>query len=55
MGIGGAIGPWLGGYIYDVSGSYRGAFVLCMICFGLACIMVWIAAPRNAARLRART
>jgi hypothetical protein len=26
-----------------------------MICFGLACIMVWIAAPRNAARLRART
>jgi MFS family permease len=55
MGIGGAIGPWLGGYLYDVSGSYKGAFVLCMICFGLACIMVWIAAPRNAARLRART
>jgi MFS family permease len=55
MGIGAAIGPWLGGYIYDISGSYSSAFVLCMVCFGLACIAFWIAAPRNAARLRART
>ncbi|MFB0507396.1 MAG: MFS transporter [Thermodesulfobacteriota bacterium] len=54
MGAGGAIGPWLGGYIYDISGSYRSAFLLCMACFGIACIAVWIAAPRNAARLRVR-
>jgi MFS family permease len=52
MGVCAAIGPWLGGYIYDISGSYRGAFLLCMVCFALACIAVWIAAPRNAARLR---
>jgi len=51
MGIGGGIGPWLGGYIYDISGSYNSAFVLCMVCFGLACIAFWIAAPRNAASL----
>jgi len=51
MGVGGAIGPWLGGYIYDISGSYISAFVLSMACFGLACIAFWIAAPRNAARL----
>jgi MFS family permease len=50
MGIGGAIGPWLGGYLYDISGSYNSAFVLCMVCFGLASMAVWIAAPRNAAR-----
>ena len=55
MGVGAAIGPWLGGYIYDISGSYSGAFVLCMVCFGLACIAVWIAAPRNAAMLRSIT
>ncbi len=55
MGIGGAFGPWLGGYIYDISGSYSSAFLLCMACFGFACIAVWIAAPRNAARLRAIT
>lgn len=53
MGIGGAIGPWLGGYIYDISGSYNTAFVLSMVCFGLSCIAFWIAAPRNAARVRA--
>ena len=55
MGVSGAIGPWLGGYIYDISGSYSSAFVLCMVCFGLACIAVWIAAPRNAAMLRSIT
>lgn len=55
MGVGGAFGPWLGGYIYDVSGSYSSAFVLSMACFGFACTAVWIAAPRNAARMRAIT
>jgi MFS family permease len=55
MGVGAAIGPWLGGYIYDISGSYSGAFLVCMGCFSLACIAVWIAAPRNAGKLRAIT
>ena len=54
MGVGGVIGPWLGGYIYDISGSYVTAFILCMVCFALACITFWIAAPRKAAKLRAR-
>ncbi len=54
LGAGGAIGPWLGGYIYDISGSYNSAFVLSMVCFGLACISFWIAAPRKAARLRVK-
>lgn len=54
MGIGGAVGPWLGGYIYDISGSYVSAFVLSMVCLGIAALAVWIAAPRKAAKLRAR-
>ena len=54
MGIGGVIGPWLGGYIYDVTGSYTSAFSLCMAAFALACTAFWIAAPRNAAKLNAR-
>lgn len=53
-GIGGAVGPWLGGYIYDISGSYHVAFVISMASFGVACLSFWIAAPRHAARLRAR-
>jgi len=54
MGIGGVIGPWLGGYIHDTTGSYTSAFILCMVAFALACIAFWVAAPRNAAKLNAK-
>ena len=54
MGIGGAIGPWLGGHIYDISGSYTSAFVICIVCFGLTGVAFWLAAPRNAEKLRAK-
>ncbi len=50
MGLGGAIGPWFGGYLYDISGSYNGAFISCMVCLFLACIAFWMAAPGKAAR-----
>jgi sugar phosphate permease len=50
LGLGGAIGPWLGGYIYDTTGSYDNAFILCMACIVLAAISYWIAAPRKAAK-----
>lgn len=52
-GIGGAIGPWLGGYIFDITGSYDNAFIVSMAAFALAGISFWIAGPRHAARLRA--
>jgi predicted MFS family arabinose efflux permease len=51
MGVGGAVGPWLGGYIYDRSGSYVGAFVLCMFLFALSAVAFWGAAPRKIVRL----
>jgi MFS family permease len=54
VGVGGAIGPWLGGYIYDIRGSYDIAFIISLACFALACISFWIAAPRNAEIIRAR-
>ena len=54
MGTGGAVGPWLGGYLYDITGSYDLAFCLCMASIVLASICYWIAAPRNAVELRAR-
>jgi len=55
LGIGGFIGPWLGGYIYDISGSYYSAFVIGIICLCIACVAFWIAAPRNAKKLRRPT
>jgi MFS family permease len=54
MGLGGAIGPWLGGYLYDIMGTYDHAFVLCIVCIVLASVSYWIAAPRNARNLLAR-
>lgn len=54
MGVGAAIGPWLGGYVHDITGSYTIAFGIAMACFGLACVTFWIAAPRNAGKMAAR-
>jgi MFS family permease len=51
-GIGGALGPWLGGYIYDISGSYTTAFIISLASFAVAGISFWIAAPRHANKLR---
>jgi len=48
MGVGGAIGPWLGGFLYDLSGSYLSSFILCMVSMALACVCLWLAAPRRA-------
>jgi len=47
MGVGAVFGPWLGGHIYDVTGSYRLAFLLCIGCIACACLTLWIAAPRK--------
>jgi MFS family permease len=54
MGLGGGIGPWLGGYLYDTTGSYDIPFRLCMAAIVLASASYWMAAPRNADKLRAR-
>jgi len=50
VGVGAVMGPWLGGWIYDVTGSYLPAFFFCIVCFVLSLVTFWIAAPRNANR-----
>lgn len=47
FGIGGAIGPWLGGYIFDATGSYNLAFIIVIVAMGLSCGSLWLAAPRR--------
>ncbi len=42
-GVGGALGPWLGGYLYDLTGSYRVSFLICIPILVLACILFWMA------------
>lgn len=47
MGVGGILGPWLGGYLFDTMGSYKVAFMICMGSILLSCIFIWLAAPRK--------
>lgn len=47
FGIGGALGPWLGGLFFDWRGNYYLAFLLPLMTFPLACAGVWLAAPRK--------
>ena len=44
-GIGGGVAPWFGGFVHDVTGSYRVAFLIAVsFCFiGSACF--WLARP----------
>lgn len=42
---GAAAGPWVSGVIYDVSGSYRGAFALALCLCAVSVMCIWRAAP----------
>jgi len=45
--MGGALGPWLAGYMHDVSGSYDSTIIMLLAAL-LACgLLVWLAAPRK--------
>ena len=51
VGVGGGVGPWLGGLIFDLTDSYRAAFILSMSMFLIASLFVWLAAPRKVRRM----
>ncbi len=44
---GGSIGPWLGGWIFEMTRNYKSAFVVAIILFGIGCAAIWLAAPRK--------
>jgi len=49
FGIGGALGPVIAGYIFDVTGSYFIAFFACAIIFSLAAALSFLARPPKTA------
>jgi MFS family permease len=52
-GVGGAVGPFLGGWIFDVTGSYQLAFLAAAIAIAGAAVAAWLAArPVTGARSR---
>ncbi len=47
LGIGGAIGAWFPGFIFDRTQSYQWAFGMSIVITILACLFIWLAAPRK--------
>ena len=50
MGIGiagGALGPWLTGLAYDLTGSYAAGFAIAIGCCVYSALAIWLAAPRH--------
>jgi MFS family permease len=45
--IGGAVGPWLTGFFYDLEGNYDLAFYVVIAMSALSILAVWMAAPRK--------
>ena len=50
--VGGALGPWVAGRVFDATGSYRAAFLIAVVAAGIATTALWIAAPRRRGRPR---
>jgi len=48
LGIGAALGAWFPGFIFDRTESYQSAFGLAIGTTILACLFIWLAAPRKA-------
>jgi MFS family permease len=51
IGAGCAFGAWFGGFIYDKTGSYQLAFLLCAVFALASSVVVWMAAPRKVRRV----
>ncbi len=45
--VGGTIGPWLGGWIFETTGSYLIAFLVATVLFAVSCVAIWLAEPRK--------
>ncbi len=50
--VGGAIGPWLGGWIFELTNTYLAAFIIAMTLYALGCAAIWWAAPRKVRHVR---
>lgn len=47
FGLGGTVGPWLGGFVFDRTKTYSGAVITSILLVCAALVLLWIAAPRR--------
>jgi len=45
--LAGALSPWLGGLIFDITGNYGLIFPLLITAAGLSIVLIWLAGPRR--------
>jgi len=43
--IGGALGPWFGGLLFELTGNYQAAFIIAGVLCGWAGVAFWLVAP----------
>ena len=51
FGLAGAFSPWLGGFIFDITGDYGLIFPLLITATFLSIVLVWLAGPRRIRRV----
>jgi len=51
FGLGGIIGPWFGGFVFDTTKNYSTAFIVAILVTCVAFVLLWIAAPRKIRKL----
>ena len=40
FGLGSAFGSWIGGYLFDTTGSYAWSFTVCLVCFTISALAI---------------
>ena len=55
IGIGAAVGTWLGGYIFDQTQNYFWAFILAILISFISVFLVWFVAPRKFRPVKAQS
>ena len=50
IGTGAGVGPWLAGYLHDLSGSYASSCWIGIVLCGLSLVCIWIVAPSKGVR-----
>ena len=45
--LGGAVAPWLAGFLHDRTGNYLVTFAMLLGCFTVSALLMWLVAPRK--------
>ncbi len=45
--LGGTLSPWLAGYVYDITGSYTGTYLMLVTALLTTAVLMWFIAPRK--------